>query len=510
MTIAQTSRTKSFIDGTFFAYLYQAAVMVVGLWLTPFTLGVLGQQKYGVWLVGLQILTFMLLMDLGVVAILPRDVARCAGLLKSNPASTELADLVHKTGLVVLWQSALLALVSMLIWFFWPGITPEIRGPLAVALGAFCLSFPLRMYAAILEGLQDLRMVAQVRIASWIASTVIMVVLLLAGWGLYALAAGWAVNVIAIQGAALLRLYAIRPDLVGFRFLGQSSLRWKDFTRGSWLSVGQVAQALLGGFELIAIAKLMGPAAVVPYNCTNKLVSVLANQPKLLVFNALPGLSEMKTSESSERVIEVATMLTQAMLTLSGAVVCVVFAVNEPFTKIWVGPQFFGGMTLTTLLLVNLLLRYFDLTLAQALFAFGYERPMAIKALIDGIVSTGAGFLLVYWYGINGAVMGKLLGAVLITLPVNIALFSREFNLSTIRVLLPYVPFLWRILAVCAAGHLLARTVQPHTYLGVGIICVVVLAIYAALIVPYVLQTPLRAYIVALQERMRRQLGFAH
>ena len=59
-----------------------------------------------------------------------------------------------------------------------------------------------------------------------------------------------------------------------------------------WISVSQIAQVLLNGTDLLIIAGLLGPTAVVPYACTGKLVSLLANQAQLFMQMALPALSE--------------------------------------------------------------------------------------------------------------------------------------------------------------------------------------------------------------------------
>ena len=73
------SRTHSFLKGAGAGYLYQAIALLTGLWLTPFLLHRLGQQDYGLWLAGAQILGYMMLLDLGVISLLPRETAYVMG-----------------------------------------------------------------------------------------------------------------------------------------------------------------------------------------------------------------------------------------------------------------------------------------------------------------------------------------------------------------------------------------------------------------------------------------------
>lgn len=505
--LTSMARTGRFISGTLLGYVYQAAAMLFGLWLTPFNLRILGQHDYGLWLVGLQLLTFLLLVDFGIVAITPRDVARLTGTLQESESPAELVELVRKTSLVVLFQTGIVSVGAVIAYHFLPPMRADIRGPIVVAAVAFCLSYPFRVYGAVLQGLQDLRFLGQLRIVLWAGSAIITVALLLLGWRLYALALGWGFNVFAQELGACIRLRLLRPELVSLRpWERAASLTWRDFTRGMWLSVGQLAQLLLTGSDVLAVAKVLGASTVVRYNCTAKLALVLSNQPQLLAASALPGLSQMKASESREKILQVSTSLGQAMLIFSGALVCVVFAINQSFVSVWVGPQLFGGVTLTTLILANLILRHLDLTLAQALFAFGYEKPMAIKAIGDGVVSALAAYACVYWLGIAGAALGLLIGVVCISLPTNTVLFSREFDVPVWRVFMPYVPYAWRVAVVCCAGRLFEHYFPPRGYPSIFLTAIFTLSVYGALVVPYALRTPLGGYAIGFMNRTREGL----
>ncbi len=114
--------------------------------------------------------------------------------------------------------------------------------------------------------------------------------------------------------------------------------------RSVWVSVSQVAQVLLNGTDVMIIGALLGPAAVVPYACTGKLVSVLANQPQAILQSAAPALSELRTSADRGRLFKVSAALAQATLAVSGLVACIVLAVNAGFVRWWVGPDQFGGI----------------------------------------------------------------------------------------------------------------------------------------------------------------------
>ena len=69
------SRTRKYLHAVAAVYLQQAAMLLAGLWLTRFLLGRMGTDEYGVWLLVMQVFAYLDLIDLGVVAVLPREVA---------------------------------------------------------------------------------------------------------------------------------------------------------------------------------------------------------------------------------------------------------------------------------------------------------------------------------------------------------------------------------------------------------------------------------------------------
>ena len=167
---------------------------------------------------------------------------------------------------------------------------------------------------------------------------------------------------------------------------------------------------LLNGTDVIIIGALLGPAAVVPYACTGKLIGVLANQPQAILQSAAPALSELRPTGDRARMFQVSAALSQATLAVSGLVACVVLAVNQGFVTWWVGPDQFAGIGLTLLMLAAMLARHFNTTNVYALFCFGHERRLALTALADGFVTIAAGIGLVAAFGMAGGALASLAG----------------------------------------------------------------------------------------------------
>jgi len=483
------------VSGISFGYAGQILTTLVGLGLTPFLLFRVGQHDYGLWLVGTQLMFYLALLDLGVVALLPRETAFATG-RASIEESKDLSVIVGQALRLVLWQIPLVTLVAVIAWFTIPQDWEGLRAPLGLVLFAFVLTFPLRIFGAVLLGLQDLAFLGRLNIVSFLISTAVTVVLVLAGWGLYALAIGWIVGQFMKPAASWHRLRRRFPTVLPGSL---PELRWSvtrvRLVSGFWVSLNQIAQVLLNGTEILIIGKIFGPAAVVPYVCTGKLVSVLATQPQMFMASASPALSQMSTGESRERLDEVCIALGQATLLLSGGGVCIVLMVNRGFIERWVGPAQFGGFWLTALLLLSMLLRHWNLTLGYTIFSFGYERRLCVTALLDGAASIGAVVLFVWLYGLIGAPLGMMVGVCLVSLPANLAALARESKLTVWELVKPLSAWFIRFVVLILAAGALARMWTPQT---VPLLIATVTAsglIYLLVMFPLALRHPLGQYV---------------
>jgi O-antigen/teichoic acid export membrane protein len=501
------SRTRSFFNGAVFAYLYQACAMAVGLWLTPFYIRTLGPTDYGIWLVGLQILNFLLLCDFGIIAVVPRDVARLHGQEQNDPGGDQLRLLMGQTIKVIVVQTSLIALVALGLFLLRPPSAQRLRGPIALLLFVFVITYPLRLFPAVLTGLQDLKFLGQLRIWVWALSIALAVVLLLLGARFYALACAWCLQQIGHDLIAFFRMRRIRPDLLGresWRTAGP--MHWSWFGRGFWLSMSQVAYLLIASTDLLIVGRALGAATVVIYSCTSKLITVLQNQPQTFAGMALPGLAQMKVNEGRKRIQQTMVSLTQGMLLLTGAVFCVVLAVNRQFVEFWLGPQFFGGMRLTLLVLLNFLAAQVDYTFTIAMFAFGHERFMSIRMLVNGAVSVVLASIFVRHLGMEGVPLGLLCGMLFVAIPADAYILSREFDISVFQLFRPYIPYLWRFALVGGVGVAFTLRIGKLTLWSVVIDAISVGALYLLLVFPYVWRSPLRIYIESTVTVLRKAM----
>jgi O-antigen/teichoic acid export membrane protein len=217
----------------------------------------------------------------------------------------------------------------------------------------------------------------------------------------------------------------------------------------------------------------------------------------------------MKTSEGRRRIQKATTCLTQAMIFVAGAIVCVVLPLNQQFINHWIGARYFGGVTLTLLFLANFLVRLIDYTLAIALFAFGHERLYAIRSLLDGIFSVILASILARPLGLNGVMLGFLCGGLLVAIPIDFHRFAKEFEISILDAVRPYAAYLWRIVAVAAVAFLVLRRVAIPNLFILIVWGISIGLLYLLVTLPYVRTSELGEYMgTAMPAPLRRIWSF--
>jgi O-antigen/teichoic acid export membrane protein len=484
------SRLRRFVGGLGLGYIHTVVTVIVGLWLTPYLLRHLTAHDFGLWLLGAQVLVYLALMDLGIVQLVPRDVAIAAG--RANGDSSELQAIVGQTARLVLWQVPPVALIGTLIVLFLPADWMPLRWPLTIVIVGFVVTFPLRMFNAVLQGLQDLAFLGKVQISAWAAGVVVTITGVAAGFGLYSLSAGWLTTQFVLAFAGWRRLVNAHGHVMPARLPRMTlSAAKQQLGTGAWVSVNQVAQVLLGGTDLVVIGKVLGPEAVVPYACTGKLLTMLANQPQMFMQMALPALSELRTAASREHLFNVARSMAQVMLLLSGSIVTVVLAVNAPFVVWWVGESRFAGMGLTALLLLSMLMRHVNSTLVYTLFCFGYERRLAVTSVVDGLAGLAVMLLLVPRLGLYGAVLGSLTSLALVSLPANLRALAREEGGSPVTFLEPLRPWLMRFVPIVTAVAALTFVWRPSGLWTFAPLALAVGVLYGIVMLPVMTTPPL-------------------
>ena len=427
------SRTRKALIITGFSYTQFALAIVSGILLIPLILGNIGARTYGLWMVMGEVLTYVSVLDLGVFAVLPWMIAEADG----RKDRLVIGRLITRGLVVGCTVSIAYILIFSLSWWLLPTLLnlteadlSQLSKPLTLLVLITAAAYPLKVFNAVLVGLQDVAFSGALSVTQACFSIGLTLTLLLTGCGLYALVAAAAVPALMVPLAGLLRTRYIAPDL----FHSWSMPTFKDIVSLFSGSVG----AWLGGFgwQLVAtsnslvITYLGYPEWVPVYVCTAKLGSLLTQMCWMMPDSALVGLAQLHGEGKKERVSYVVTTMLQLHLLMSGAAACIVLALNPAFVNWWVGPRFFGGLLLNGLLAISLIWSSLVHGLICSSAVLGDRLQVGCIQIINGVLHLVLAVSLGTRWGLPGIAAATLIGSTLSTFPFSLWLLG---NVTRVR-----------------------------------------------------------------------------
>jgi O-antigen/teichoic acid export membrane protein len=446
------SRTNRFLSGLSISLMTTILTSIFGLWLTPFLISHLGTEIMGLWLIVFQVLQYLGLLDLGIMGLLPREVA-----LSSAAQNDE--KKIHNT-LSAAWSAALfqwpiVILIASLIYFFIPSGWFLAQNALGGALCVFVLLFPLRIFNAILIGLQDFIYTGTVSLCAWCLQALLSVLLTLQGFALWAPVIAWMVFQIFITISAIIRIKRRHQTLFNFIYTTpKTSYLLKDFyLRGFWISLSQIAQSLLQGSETLLIGKFIGPTQVSVYSCTEKSISILRNQPVSIITTALPGLSQQREQEGILRASETSTALSLAVLIFSGFLTIGVASFNMSFVRWWVGSDFFIGHLTSLGIACSMLFRHLQAVCAMELYCYRDDKWISLTCLLSGLIAVVIASLLLNFQQLEWIPLAYIFADLCVAIPIFIHRIAFHRKSSLRAIVSPFLRFfiLWFFIFAAAA-----------------------------------------------------------
>ena len=434
------SRTTRLLSGAVVGYLNQAVAILVGLWLPAFMLHHIGREAYGSWVIVAKAMGVLALLDIGVVAIFPRDLAIAVGESRTQERLDPIHAIVGRTARVVALQTPIVAMGAVVAWFYVRGSAPQLAAPYAGMLVVMVMTFPLRMSTALLTGVQDFAASGVIQLISFCVQTTVTVLCVFQGLEFGALAVGWGAGQCTAYSGATIRVLTryrsyIRFSTVKFEWASVVKL----FKSSIWPSLGQIAHLLVYGSDVLILGLFRGAGAVAIYAFTLKLSQLSEIALQMVLQLGGPAFGELHGEGNLPNFRRAYAAFGQGTLLLAGGVLTSVVAVNGPFVSWWVGHDNYGGRLLTILGAMATFFRTCNLAIYFPAYFAGHERSVSIGGVVDTFVTVGGRFLLVRWIGPIGAPIASLIGVVGISIPTCIFVCSRIMKQSPLAVIRPFV-----------------------------------------------------------------------
>jgi Na+-driven multidrug efflux pump len=428
------SRARKAALSAAFVYMQYGLAIVSGIILVPMTLNYVGARNWGLWLAGVEILNYGGMLDLGILGVLPWLFAEAHG-RRDRTAMRRLFSHGLWVGVLV---SAAVFVGMAIAWRVLPSrlfLTSEdvalVGPPLAVMIILSTIYSPLGVFRAVLDSQQDVAFVGTVAFVKGLLGVLLTVVLLMRGWGLYALALASAVPSFLMLVTFAVRARRIAPDLRP-AFIRPTRDEIRPLVAngfGSWLS--DLGWQMLNASTGIIITYLGNPGWVAVYACTSKLSGLSMNLAWVLPDSGHIGLAQIYGErQPAQRLREVVGMMLKLHLLFAGAAAIGLLMFNPSFVTRWVGIGMFYGLRLNALLAAGILLFSLVHGLITSAAVLGNRLQVGVVVLVNGVLQAMLAVFLGHRFGLIGVAVASLVASLLTALPGGLWLLKEPTGIT--------------------------------------------------------------------------------
>jgi O-antigen/teichoic acid export membrane protein len=443
--------------------------ILLSFFIAPLTVRTLGDVYYGIWALLLQFTGYLWLFDFGVRESVVKYVAQ----YHASNQPEELSSTVHTAvslysivALATVMASGVLATLLPYVFNIPPDAVSTARLTALLTGATVAQSFVFNVFVGVLMGLQQFYLVARTSVAFAVLRALVIVVLLLAGQGIVALA------IVQFLVTLASNLVIYRHCIRSLPYLSIRLVRPKRQAAGKLLNYGKyvllsnIGDKMVFATDAVVIGMFMPISALTYYAIGGSLIDYFRKFITAMASVLNPLSSSLEAQNEMQTLATVVLTGTKAAIVL-GAPVCIGFILlGERFINIWMGPAYgeTAGLVLAVLASGYLVgLPYF--TISGVLYGLGKHRIIAWSRVVEGIVKLGLSMLLITQYGLVGVAFGTIIPHIVVVggvlpsiLPKLLPVDLREYYVSTyVRPILASLPFWF----VC---WIIDRVIEPQDF----------------------------------------------
>jgi O-antigen/teichoic acid export membrane protein len=479
-----------------FAY---AVTIVIGFFMAPFLVHHLGDSVYGVWTLLGSLTGYLGLLDFGITPSVVKSVAA----YRAKDDQNGINRIVTGGALVFVVIGAISMAISIGLAFVFNDLFPS---PLSRSAAAeivlltglnLAITFPASVFIGALRGFQRYDIDAAVSTVTLIARSVLIVVLLLNGQGIIALAIATFVFDMARLAYLLRAIYKINPGLkVAREFYDKAEMRHL-FGQSSHFFLMAVGNRINYFTDSIVIGLYLSTAAITPYALALRLITYLRELVIEMTGVLMPAITHLHATEATDSVRELHVRATRyaALLTLPCGLLF--WILGGDFLTLWVGPEYAESHYLLQILTFGIVLHLLATPTGSVLTGLGRHDIVARFSILQALTNLGVTLLLVKPLGLAGVALGTAVSMfcfVVWSLPVYFRHYLKQPLGSFLRRAL-LGPVLLQV-PVAALLITIKTFVPPHSLALFFGQCGVLFAIYGAL-----------AYVLVLSPDEKRTFG---
>ncbi|MEP7338947.1 MAG: oligosaccharide flippase family protein [Acidobacteriota bacterium] len=372
--------------------------------LPPLTLSYVTLEEYGIWATCFILIAYLGISAFGVSNVYVRYVAEYHARKETEKISRLLS-----TGLTVI--AALSIVLLIVLWFGLPLLITRLNVPLAlhhtaftlifVTAATFMLDLSFGAFSYVLNGLQRITEQTLVWVVSFTVEAILIVVLLVSGFGIYSLLWAFVVRYLIATAAYIVLCYRALPGLsLSLRLFDRQMLRL-FFGYGAVVQLSGLMGMFLYSVEKLIAGFFIGVRATALFDVGEKLPIMASQVPASMNSVFLPAMSHLNSLEQQGEIAKLYLKGSRYLNMMMGGLMGFLAAFSLPVLTAWIGADEKYHTAAIILTLVCLPYQMNELTGPASAFHRGVGKPARelvypVSQLLLVALTVGVGFL---WMG---------------------------------------------------------------------------------------------------------------
>ena len=465
MEPANQTILRRLIIGSGFRAFSLILFVVIGFFMTPFVIGVLGKEDNGLFILVGSIVGSLALLEMGLNSAVSRNIAASIG-LKDDDVLNEYYNagffLFAGIGVICFLVTIVIACCATT---FYPEIEKTgVFSIMIVVVGAqFGINLPLRAFNGLMNGVLRQDLSSLITMSFKLIGTTGTVIVLLSGGRLISL---------VLVGLAITIVNAIVWYLVVKAIVPQAKINWRRITKlrikqlygySFYTFISQIAKMCQTNLSVFAITFFMGLSAITVFNISTTLtgyfVTVIMLNASVLapVFTTFIAQKKLETARKALRFSTKVTVIVSVFVAFG------LIAWGKPFILRWMGEDFRGSYIPLILLVIAVFVEFVQVPAIDYLYGTAKHHYHSLTCTVEAVLLLVLCFPLTWACGLVGAAASILIAAVVVRCFIQPFFICKVVEISLTDYLWTLgKPFLFSMLAIVPGAIFTVYFVQSN------------------------------------------------
>ncbi len=385
---------------------------------TPFITGVLGEARYGAWVIVFATLDYLSMADVGMKQSLVRFISKALGEKRMDTVNgilnTATAIYLGLASIAMIFALFIIANLGSLIDIPDPALLQETKDTLLVITFEMVVFFLLLPFANTLGAFHRFDISNAQNMVAETVRVIVLVILLKAGYGLVALV--WAIFVISLlrQIWSIITLKRLHPEVrlqtksldksIAKDLLGYSKISF--LITIMWLIIFRADAFILGGLITVAAAGIYAPAGQIFYYIRSLINSV--------GIPLVPAISHLESTGDTKALarIYLKGLKYVSFVTAIFATGCMFYA--HDFIRLWLAPEYAPAADVMVVLAIPAVVFMPQIVGNSIMFGLSKHNNLLYVLITEAILKVVLSIFLVDKYGMIGLAYGTAIPQVIL------------------------------------------------------------------------------------------------